>query len=440
MPAKPDSYPALYLIFTLLNAIRRGTERKNIWREFRRQKIALKPRLSFWISVCRQAGLLSLENKLVVTRQARAWLNKSPEEQTIHLIDAWQNAPKNIGARHFRRKLLWKLKYDQPPAQPLTQKDLGALRGLEALGLCSDGKLTGWGRFFIKGDGDLPTPKLLEPCHIADDHFIAPLASHADLLWELENYLRPTSPGKYPLLWRTQSRRAADFPLTKKSLRGLQGDPQALIALLECGLQDALPDEIKARILNQPSLRLIEGVVLELSHPSELQALRRNPNLRRHIQQVLSPRHIMISSSNAPALLKILKRRGVHIAMNEEKPEAPKKRTHFTRQTLLQPLNNSTSKLALLEKYQNLQQAIDVLYRSPGYPVEQRRITPLSIERRGEFIYISAYCQTRRAHQSAARFVGWHSVAQDSLTENQNHCKLNQILQRTLILTRTKII
>jgi len=37
------------------------------------------------------------------------------------------------------------------------------------------------------------------------------------------------------------------------------------------------------------------------------------------------------------------------------------------------------------------------MYRSPGYPAERRRITPLLIERRGEFTYISAYCQTRRA-------------------------------------------
>jgi hypothetical protein len=44
------------------------------------------------------------------------------------------------------------------------------------------------------------------------------------------------------------------------------------------------------------------------------------------------------------------------------------------------------------------------------------------------------------SHQSAARFVGWRSVVQDSLTENQNCRKLDQILQRTLILTRAKIL
>src|SRR5271157_2376023 len=158
MASNTQHYPALYVIFALLNAVRRGVPRKDIWREFRRQKITLKPRLSFWVSICRQAGLLSHAETLTVTRQARAWLNKSPEEQTFDLIEAWQSAPKNIEARRFRKKLLWKLKYGQPPVQYLTQKDLGAMYGLEALGLCNEGGLTAWGRRFIKNEGTLPTP------------------------------------------------------------------------------------------------------------------------------------------------------------------------------------------------------------------------------------------------------------------------------------------
>ncbi len=62
--------PPLYVIFTLIGALRRGVERKNIWREFRRQGIALQPRLSFWVSLCREAGLLDGEKNLTVTRQA----------------------------------------------------------------------------------------------------------------------------------------------------------------------------------------------------------------------------------------------------------------------------------------------------------------------------------------------------------------------------------
>lgn len=400
MSSDPESYPALYVIFTLLNAIRRGIERKNIWREFRRQKIALKPRLSFWIALCKEAHLIDEyqrsspvdENRLRVTRQARAWLNKTSEEQTFHLIESWQNAPKNRKARQFRKKLLWKLKYDRP----LTQKDLKAINGLEALGLYKGGNLTTWGEYFIKGKGKLPTPKAPASCQIhkrigvhsaMDQHqFTASLPQHIDLLWELEKHLRPTSPGTYSL--------------TKRALRFLQGDPHDLIVLLERGLQPvSLPGEIKARLLDQPSLRVIEGVVLEFSHPAEMTRLRRQTNLRQHFQEVLSPRHVFISQKESKTLFQMLKRRGVYVSYNEEPPDMKKKRSHFPQKVLLQPIGKSVPKLQLLEKYLRLQQAIDVLYRAPGYPAEQRRITPLGIEHRGEHTYVTAFCQTRRAQR-----------------------------------------
>ncbi|MCI0555607.1 MAG: hypothetical protein L0287_32075, partial [Anaerolineae bacterium] len=283
MSPEPERYPVLYVIFTLLNAIRRGIERKNIWREFRTQEIALKPRLVFWIALCKAAGLLQeYEAHLRVTRYARQWLNKTSEDQTFHLIESWQNAPKNRKARQFRKKMLWKLRYDQP----LTQKDLKAINGLEALGLYQrstpqsgsadqrsslvdkEGKLTAWGEYFLKDKGELPTPKATASCQIREDQFIGSLPQHIDLLWQLEKHLRPARPAIYSL-----TRRALQYGVAS------QGDPHDLIALLERGLQDSLPGEIKARLLQQPSLRVIEGMVLEFSHPAELTRLRRQPNL-----------------------------------------------------------------------------------------------------------------------------------------------------------------
>lgn len=378
-----ETYPALYIIFTLLNAFRRGMIRKNIWREFRRQKIALQPRLSFWLAVCRTTGLLDeYEGQIRVTRYAHQWLNKTPEEQTFRLIEAWQTAPKNYRARQFRKKLLWKLKHDQA----LTQKDLGALNGLEALGLCKEGKLTQWGKFFIKGEGELPTLKPPEPCAIHENHFVASVAQQTDLLWELEKHLRPISPGRYPL--------------TKRAMHFHTGDPHDLIALLERGLQKKIPKSTRALILNQPSLRVLEGFVIEFSNPTELKELRRQPNLRQHVEQYLSPRHVFVSSADAKRLLKSFEQRGIHLAFREELPEIPKKRTHFPGKVLLQPTGRSLPKMEVLGKYMQLQQALDILYRAPGFPAEQRRITPLSIEQRGEHTYVIAYCQTRRAQRT----------------------------------------
>jgi hypothetical protein len=384
MKEPEKTYPALYIIFTLLNTFRRGIERKNIWREFRRQKITLCPRLSFWIPLCREAGLLEEnERQIRVTRHARQWLNKTPEDQTFLLIEAWQNAPKNHSARRFRRKLLWKLKHDQP----LTAKDLCAMKGLEALGLSIEENLTRWGRFFIKGEGALPTPKPTKACAIQGDDFIAPVEQHIDLLWELEEYLRPISPGRYRL--------------TNRALHFFSGDPYELIHLLERGLQKEISSRTKAGILRQPSLKIMNGLVIEFSSPSELKQLRKQPNFRQYIEQYLSPTHILVSSTDAPRLMKMLERHGVYVTNHQEAhAETPTKRTHFSRKFIPVPGGKAVPKMEVLEKYMQLQQALDILYRAPGYPAEQRRITPISIEQRGEHTYIIAHCQARRAQRT----------------------------------------
>ena len=379
----PETYPAFYIILTLLTALRRGVPQRQIWREFHRQTITLQPRLSFWIALCKEAGLLDMfDGRLRVTGFARRWLNKSTEEQTFDLIDAWQNAPKNRKTRQFRKKLLWKLKYDKS----LTAKDRKFLSQLEALGLVKEDKLTTWGRYFLKGEGSLPTPKAPEKCQINGDQFQVPLPQHIDLLWEVERHLRPASPGVYPL--------------TRRALQYSSGNPEELEALLERGLGAPLPGAIRARLRGQPSLRVTSGVLLEFSHPEDLSALRRQANFRTYIQQVISPRHVLVDEKQARTFTKMLARRGVHLQMFEETPEPEPKRTHFTKPTLLQPIGPSVPKLQVLKKYLQLQQGLDLLYHAPGYAPEQRRITPLSIEERNGQTYVIAWCQSRRAQRT----------------------------------------
>jgi hypothetical protein len=359
------TFPAVYLIFTLAQAIRRGIPRKNIWREFRRQHIALQPRLIFWVALCKQLGILKIvEGELRLTSYARAWLNKKTDQQTLDLIEAWQNAPKNIKARQFRKKLLWRLKYNKS----LTHKDKTAAQGLNALSLTKDNALTQWGKIFIQNDGKLPTaPPHTPPCWLNQATFNAPLHLHVDLLWRLETYLRPSHPSQYPL--------------NKRTLRN--SDPQTLITLLEEGLQHQLPEHIKALILGQPSIKVSEGIVLEFSSPAEMAQLRRQPVIRKYIQEFLSPQRVLVSKQHEKALYKLLHRRGVHLQQHEDQPPVQKKkRTHFYQKTSLQPVSKSVPKLILIEKYKQLQQALDIVYRTPGYNPEQRRITPYASSKR----------------------------------------------------------
>lgn len=385
MYPKPQTYPAIYIIFTLLSAIRRGVQRKNIWREFRRQGVALKPRLSFWVAVCRQAGLIRTDDALRITSHAQRWLNKTPEEQAFHLIESWQNAPNNHRVRRFRKKLLWKLKYGRRSGlvdKQLTKKDRAALGGLNALGLTENGELTQWGIFFIRCEGVPPSPKPVDACHVHENRFIAHLPSHVNLLWELERFLQPQAPGVYPLI--------------KRSLQFFDGDPYTLIELLERGLGNSISERIKAMILNQPSIRISKGIVLEFSSPAELKKLRRQPVFRKYIDEFLSPQRVLVSHEKAKELFKILGRRGVYADREEERLQGGKKRTHFREayqpQSVIKPFERGVPMMSILERYKQLELALDILYRVPGYPAEQRRITPLLIEERGEHIYVIAYC------------------------------------------------
>jgi hypothetical protein len=386
-----ESLPAVYMIFTLLNAFRRGIPRQNIWQEFRRQGIALRPRLSFWLALCIEAHLLMDINAPRVTPQqcgvtgfAPQWLAMPPDAQAIHLLEAWQNAPKNREERRFRRKLLWKLQWDKT----LTHKDLRSLKGLEALGLCQGAQLTAWGKRLIKGESSFPTSPPAQPWQIEGEHLVAPIPQQTSLLWDLETYLRPCQPGKYPLT------RPALLPAVN------QGSREDLIDILERGLKQPLPSEIRARILEQPTLQILDGAVIEFSHSADLEALRRNPNLRLHFERVLSPRHVFLSAKDAPAVLRLLARRGIQLVSHQEPPPVQRKRTHFYRTPTPIPKGRQVPILQLLERHIQLQQALDILYRAPGYQTEKRRITPLLIEQRGEYTYIQAYCQNRRANRT----------------------------------------
>lgn len=325
--------------------------------------------------------LKEIDGDLRLTSYTQAWLNKPAEMQALDLIEAWQNAPINKKSRQFRKKLLWKLKYNQP----LTTKDQTALKGLDALGFTINGQLTRWGKFFIKNEGTLPTSQPTPPCQIENNNFIAPLHLHPNLLWQIEAYLRPSQPGVYPL--------------HSKAL--LNGDPNTLIELLEKGLQKILPDKTKAFLLGQPSIRISEGIILEFSSPAELAQLRRQPVLRKYFEKFLSSQSVLIARQNEKMVYELMKRRGVYLHKNEEQPPVKKrKRTHFAQKTILQPVGKYMPKLVLIKKYKQLSQALDIVYRAPGCNPEQRRITPLAVEQRGEHTYIIAHCQTRRGQRT----------------------------------------
>ena len=308
-----------WIIFTILSNI----PASRISGIFRQLGAPLQPRFPFWLGLCRQAALINPQNH--PSSFFYRWLGWSPEDQTRHLLEAWQNSPRTKKNRAWRARILRRLQ----SGQSLRPADQIILPGLHALGICQDQHLSQWGAT-VFGLHPAPTPVSGATWRIERDRLIIQLPTRWPLLWQLEAFLDPLAPLTYSL--------------DEKSLRraGQQGDPQELIAILEQGTGGALAQDLRARILGQPSLRQSTLTLLEFSSPAELRQLRRSPALRPYFERVLSPRHVAIDPSKAASLLKMLERRGVYTPLTrrdgDEEEGRGGVRTHFTRADLLQPL------------------------------------------------------------------------------------------------------
>ncbi len=376
---------AIWMLFTLLSAFRNKTPPSHISGFFRQLGLPLQPRLPFWLALCQQAAFLNPQGH--PTGFFHQWLCWPPEDQTRHLLQAWQAASHGRKNRMWRARLLRRLQY----GQVLQTTDSILLPGLQALGICCDNHLSLWGKVVLSLH---PAPTLLweTPWYIEADRLFIPSPVNWSRLWKLETFLTPIAPFSYSL---------DDKALRQAAQRG---KPEELIEVIEQGTAASLPGNLRARILGQPVLRLSSGLLLEFSSPAELRQLRRSPALRPYFERMLSPRHVSVDPSQAPRLLAMLARRGVYAFEGEQVGDGENhlrgKRTHFSQVELLQPLGAPVSLRDFIVQAIQLQQAFDMLYHAPsGERPEVRRITPLALEQRGGHTYVSAYCHTRKGNR-----------------------------------------
>ena len=372
-------------VFHFLSALRRGIPPADIWKEFRRMGIRLKPRLIFWIKLLREAKLIEHGKIPRPSRYLHRWLALTADAQTMHLLKAWLRAPKNRKERIARRSMLLRLK----KGKPLIPRDQRNLSGLQALGICDSEKLTAWGELLINKKGEMPSPLPQKNWYVKEDQLIIPFPMDWTLLWQLEAILQPLAPGVYSLK-RQAIRRAVQL-----------ASPEKLIALLELGMQSPLPAEIKARILGQPNLTIFSGTIYEFSDPAELRQLRNSPILRKYFNHLLSPRSVHVLAKDETHVQKLLKRRS--IALNpiwDEPPEKVPKTRIRGRQSQRYFRNKPKVELdALLKWAIQVQEAVNVVYQVPNCQPENRHISPLYFEERGEHRYLIAFCHQRRAQR-----------------------------------------
>lgn len=375
-----------FLPFAFLSALRRGIPPAEIWREFRRMGIRLKPRLIFWLKLLREARLIGHGNIPRPSRYIHRWLALSADAQTIHLLEAWQRAPKNRKDRIARRSMLLRL----TKGKPLIKRDQRDLSGLQALGICDGEKLSAWGQLLLNKKGNMPSPLPQKAWYIQDNQLIIPFPVEWTLLWQLESWLQPLAPGTYSLK-----------PRAIRSALQL-ATAEEMITLLERGLQAPLPSEIKALILGQPQLSTYSGSVYEFSDPAELRQLRKSPVLRKYFNHLLSPRAVHILSDDEAHVKKLLKRRGIALKNLWEKPPEKAPKTRIKGRQSREYLSNKpkVGLDSLLKWAIQTQMGIPIIYRAPKRQPERRHITPLHFEERNGHRYLIAFCHKARAQRT----------------------------------------
>ena len=389
----------IFIVFSLLSALRHGTPTSQLWRVFQNLDQSLSPKTSFWLALCRQANLINHHEHPAAL--AQDWLTWPVDAQILHLFDAWEKAPLNRKERMLR----WRLRLRLAQGRDLRPSDARLLPGLDALGITHQKSLTLLGKAVLGLAGfPSPAPRLK---WWLDEHILhVPHDPDWSLLWQLEAYLTPCASFTYSL---------DALSLRRASQRG---EADRLLEILQKGLGSPVPPEIRAHILGQPVMKATSGLVLEFSDPAELRQLRRSEPLRGHFERVLSPRHVLVEEQNAQRLLKLLERRGIHASSTlpvdgeakQEKRPVPESRTHFSRAGLLEPLGENIPILEFIRQSMRQQMAFDMLYTVPsarlslvGYDADRpevQRITPLLIEERGGYTYIIAYSHTRRGQRT----------------------------------------
>jgi len=378
-------YSSTFIPFAFLSALRREIPAANIWREFRRMGIRLKPRLIFWLKLLRQAKLIGHGAIPRPSRYIHRWLTLSADAQTQHLLEAWLKAPKNRKDRLARRAMLLRL----TQGKPLIKRDQRDISGLKALGICDGEKLTAWGELLLNKKGKIPSPLPRRAWYIKEDKLVVPLPTDWTMLWELESWLQPIAPGIYAL--NRQAIRSALQLATAKEM----------IALLESRLQSPLPSKIKALFLRQPILSTYTGSVYEFSDPAELRQLRKSPVLRKHFNHLLSPRAVHVLEKDQKHVEKLLKRRGIALKpLWDNPPESTPKRRIKDRQSREYTSTKPKVTLGALLKWAiQTQTGIPIIYRAVNRQPEQRHITPLHFEERNGYRYLIAFCHKARAQR-----------------------------------------
>lgn len=330
-PLLPPAQATLWTVFSILSICRwQMRSVAHLSRALKQRGVQPQPRLKFWVHICRAAGLLDDTLPLQPTLFATDFLKLPLLEQLDVLLNAWIHAAVYLPLSDRRAAMVERLKHwgssgfppgEAPRFNPAFQRELP---GLAALALWEGDGLSELGRAYFSGQVLLqqkivlpqrpnPAPWLIERSRLR-----VPFPPNWRMLWTLEQYLEPRPMERSAELVFSIS----DYLLRRAAGRGPIAD---LANLLERGTGRALPEKLRARLTEQPAIRLLNGTVIEFDDPEELARLHRARPLRNTYNEMLSPRHLLLSADQLAPALRWLKGKGLFepVPIPEQEQDRP---------------------------------------------------------------------------------------------------------------------
>lgn len=411
------------------------------------------PRISFWIRLCQSASLLDEGSQPYPTLLFEEWLAWPLDKQIDHLVNAWAAMPNSKKTRQVRENLLSCLRRNIDLTAGQKQK----ANGLYVLGIWNGTGLSELGRIVFTDRQRGWKNDLLTKWKIEEEKLLIPFPCKWDLLWHLERYLDPLEPGIYSLQSDSMQlavRRGAllgEKPLQEILRIGLGHSPsvELLDMLVENPniqvtpgylLEFDQPDTLKK--LRQSSswrrelsqiisprhvildlatgypllLRLFQSGLISENNFAKVRSL--HPSGKKvHSDWSSSDRaylvYLLLSNEGAqkqpspPTGLLSRLSEGVDpllLAAAAHKAETTPKELARPTEDLVEnpePEQPDVALLAAIQSAIDRGDSIDVLYRASGRHIEeQRHLTPLILEQRGDRFYLIAYCHTRKANRT----------------------------------------
>ena len=370
------------------------------------------------------------------------------------LLNAWLSMPKSNKTKQVRKTIIHRLL----EGAELTHYQQRETLGLQALGICIDNHLTLLGRTMLEvGRAGTASASTVRTWQIVNHQLIVPFPPQWNLLWQLEKYLDPMEPGVYSLnaeILNLAARRGAlsDDPTLPEILqKGLGSSPPAdlLDMLVDVPniqvtpgylLEFDQPDTLK-RLRRSSSLRReLSGIISPrhvildwaTGYPLLLRLFRSGlipennfakirslhfSGEKSHCDLSASDRaylvYLLLSNEDAhkqltpPAGLLSRLSEGVDpllLAAAAHKAETTPKELAKPTEDLFEDPEPGQPDMALLTAIQSAidrGDTIDVLYHASGRQLEeQRHLSPLLLEQRGDRYYLIAYCHTRKANRT----------------------------------------